>query len=416
MRNRAKNNLLLEVIRQSIAAGFRLAVRTALIFPVLPILYLLEPVLRVRVGVLFTRRIGHLAVNTDALLRKIQRGDPECKNFYVLVGCDPANDQLFKILKRHIRILEGPWPTRLGFASKVILKHTRFWEPLGWSGTEYELINSTQSVLAFTGDEEQEGDRQLAEMGIGPRDWFVCFHARDSAYLMHKFANDGEHWQAIDYKNCDIANYMMAAEYVTSLGGFAVRMGALVSDPMPQTSNPKIIDYATTFQNDFMDIYLSAKCRFFLGASSGLNAVPTAFGVPVAIANHVPHTHTHYHRCDLVIPRLIERRVDQTLVSFRDATDEGFQAGSKGSEVLIAGGPFGWRESSPDDILDLCKDMFDVIAGRGPTPEQQVLQTRYADEFFSHLPNYQLGARVAPKFLEKYEDLIFSNKTRANSA
>ena len=387
------------------------------VFPILPLLYLLEPLVKVRIGILYTRRIGHLAFNTDALLRRIQKGGPESRNFYILVGCDPSSRQLLRMLKRHIRILYSRWATRLGFAWRPVLSQTRFWKPLHWEGTEFKLINSTRPTLAFTEDEELKGTKKLADMGIGSDDWFVCFHARESTYLQQKYPDSHKHSQMIEYKNCDIANYLKAAEYIVSLGGFAIRMGAIVKEPLPRCLNPRIIDYSTTCRSDFMDIYLAAKCRFFLGASSGMNSVPTIFGVPNAVANHIPHTHTHYDRRDLVIPRLIERRSDQMLVSFREATDAGFQAGSQGSKVLITDDhPFRWRESSPNDILDLCKDMLDALENRAPSSEQQFLQEYYAQTFFSHLPDYQLGAKVAPRFLAKHQEAIFSINLGTKSA
>ena len=48
--------------------------------------------------------------------------------------------------------------------------------------------------------------------------------------------------------------------------------------------NHGIIDYATRYQSDFGDIYMSARCKFFLGSEGGLITIPWIFNVPVAYA------------------------------------------------------------------------------------------------------------------------------------
>ena len=47
-----------------------------------------------------------------------------------------------------------------------------------------------------------------------------------------------------------------------------------------------MIDYACSdLRSDWMDIFLCAQCRFFIGCQSGLSAVPSVFGVPVVMTD-----------------------------------------------------------------------------------------------------------------------------------
>lgn len=62
-------------------------------------------------------------------------------------------------------------------------------------------------------------------------------------------------------------------------------MGSKVQKKLTNIDNPKIIDYATKYRSDFADIYLSAKCKFFVGCSAGILCVPYIFHVPVIQAN-----------------------------------------------------------------------------------------------------------------------------------
>lgn len=119
---------------------------------------------------------------------------------------------------------------------------------------------------------------------------FVCFHTRDSAYLAGAFPGRGRDDSVC--RNANIQNYVPVEELVRR-GYYAIRMGSIVPEPLA-TTNPRIIDYATTGRSDFLDIYMiymiymAAKCRFYLGGSSGLYAVPELFRRPVIHTNVVP--------------------------------------------------------------------------------------------------------------------------------
>ena len=106
--------------------------------------------------------------------------------------------------------------------------------------------------------------------------------------------------------NVDIKNYLAAAEYVVSKGFFAVRMGQIVDKPL-QHPDIKIIDYASNYRSDFGDIYLAAKCSFFVGCNSGIVMLPHIFGVPVAHTNLIPLRHFPLGSKDIFIPKGLKK-------------------------------------------------------------------------------------------------------------
>ena len=53
------------------------------------------------------------------------------------------------------------------------------------------------------------------ELGLPPDAWYVCFHVREGGY-----SGDFD-----NIRNCDIDNYVEAMQYITSKGGWVVRMG-----------------------------------------------------------------------------------------------------------------------------------------------------------------------------------------------
>lgn len=400
------------MIRKVAGTVSRTAARILFCVAVLPLLYLSEPFYRIRLGLLRYQRIGHLALNTDAFLRRQQLNGVPPRTFYLFAVYDPANQQLLEMYKRHLNIWESRLFTRLMFAWQPILSRTRFWEPLDWtfvgrSGHIYELMNSTHKTLEFTPEEEARGRAELAQMGIGEDDWFVAFHAREAAYFRHWRPEMSDHWDERDFKNCSVENYLKAAEYITERGGFAIRMGAFSEIPLPDTGNPKIIDYATKYRTDFMDIYLCAKSRFFLASSSGLNAVSAVFDVPVAVANFYAPTGGLYHQYDLMTLRRILRRADGKTVPFPEAINAGFFSKNFGASASDCIEIFDFEENHSEEILELCKDMFDKLDDIETPPEATQLQERFVQDYLSHHPDRHLISKLGPTYAMKNKALLF---------
>ena len=90
-----------------------------------------------------------------------------------------------------------------------------------------------------------------------------------------------------DYRDPDIHDYVATVEELARRGYCTARMGATVKEPL-QTTNTMIIDYATKGRTEFLDIYLGAKCYFYLGDPCGLDAIPMVFRRPLAMVNLVP--------------------------------------------------------------------------------------------------------------------------------
>jgi len=270
-------------------------------------------------------------------------------------------------------------------------------------------MNNTQATLSFTEEEEKRGRELLSKMGVGEDDWFACFHARDGKYFRQWRPNLIDHWKKTDFRNSLIESYMPAAEYISSRGGFAIRMGAVVEKPLSETGNPRIIDYASKFRSDFMDVYLCAKCRFFLSSASGIDYVSTIFDKPIAVVNFFPHTVSYNRQFDLVIPRLIKPVEGDRIVSYPEASEAGFYAAAPtGTDAHnYHKKKFCFQVHDADDTLDLCKDMIDSLDGIPLSQDAQDFQKRYADKYWSHHDHYQLLGKVGPRFLSKYRHLIF---------
>ncbi|KKP36259.1 MAG: hypothetical protein UR28_C0048G0001 [Candidatus Peregrinibacteria bacterium GW2011_GWF2_33_10] len=252
------------------------------------ILFLLKKYRKIVFCPIVHHRIGHLAMNTDLFLRRLKNGYFPSKNIYIGVSNKfPANRQLMKMFKRYWHIIEND--ILRDVISIYPIRGSEFYYELPFDDNEYFEFNNIKPVLYFTQEEEKIGKKLLLNMGIGEKDWFVCFFARDKKYLTKDINNlYNKDWSCHDYRNSDINNYLKAAEYIVNKGGFALRMGSIVEKPLPKERHAKIIDYALDFRSDFMDVYLIAHCKYILSTNCGITNVAQLFNVPEAWANVAP--------------------------------------------------------------------------------------------------------------------------------
>lgn len=387
--------------------------------PVYPLLWILEPFYRIRLCPMPTLRFGELSAQMDYFTRNALDTENCRKQTYLLFGWQPCNEQLFKMFKRlpFLNIFHSKWGTRAIYAWKPILRKTRFWHRIRWDYAEFALFDRVKSPLRFTEEEAARGKAHLAEMGIGPNDWYVCFHARDSEYLQRLKPELADEWSQLAFKNTAIKNYFPAIDHIVEKGGYALRIGAAVSTELPDRWGDKVIDYSTKFRTDFMDIYLLAHARFFICTSSGPLSVGTVFNVPLLVTSHFPYTHTSNLHQDMVLPRLVISAETGDIVPFYEALADGFYANSDGGSGLKELGKYTMIESTTEAILDGCRDMIAMIEGAQPSAATQELQRYYSDHYLAHLPDHHHGGRIAPSWAHKYHDLIVaSHSNGANTA
>jgi putative glycosyltransferase (TIGR04372 family) len=366
-------------------------------------LYAIKPFKSIKLLEIRYRAIGQQAGNTGLFLRRLQleKRRKENRILYVGISGTAENQQLLKMFKRKLFIIENDLLNSICISASV-LRWAGFYERLPFESNEYYEFNSTEPDLQFTSSEEKEGRRLLNKMGIGNESWFVCFHCRDSAY---------QYGYVGDFRNADIKNYLDAANYITSCGGFAVRMGSTVAQKLPDLNNPRIIDYASQYRTDFGDIYLLAKCKFFLGSTSGPMVVPTLFNVPNAGANYIPFL-TPFRTGDMFILKKIwfieEKRflTFREFIEFGDMIDGGYNFNIRVHNKLAEGKHIS-IENTPEEILDLAKEMNERLDGTFEiTEEDEELQKKFhsllqPDDYF-----YGTPARIGAKFLRQNKELL----------
>ena len=355
-----------------------------LALPVVAVIRLLRPLLLVRIGALYSPRMGHFAANTELYLCERDAGInlPRQRHVDLFYMSKPiCNNELATMWKRVLHV----WPNWFLAPASRVNRLFSGWEchDVG-DNTQldrdvHNLLDKFPAHLKFTPTEEARGMAGLRAMGIAPNDAFVCLNVRDSAYLQaHQPSFD---YSYHDYRDCDIQNFVLAAEELAARGFHVVRMGAAVGKPIP-SAHPRVIDYAANgMRSEFMDIYLGAKCAFCISVGSGFDAVPLIFRRPIVFANHVPVgylntfssrfigiTKHHYgkaqERC-LTLAEIVSHGVGFSLraVDYR----------AQGIELI---------ENTPEEIRDVVVEMAERLDGTWCAGEDEgELQERFRQIF-----------------------------------
>ena len=384
------------------------------IFVVLPLLYICEPFHRIRLGTLREDRIGHLATNTELWMRLRQRDGSPSNSSTFFVCWNPANRQLLEMWKRKIKVVESKVLKRAYIAIAPILARTRFAVTLPEMPViEHEAFLNASPALSFTDEEREKGFNELSSWGVSKDDWYVCFHARDPVYLGTR-EGFGEQKPQTSYFDCSIENFIPAMKWVVEQGGVAIRVGHLVRDPLPDLG-PRVIDYATRYRSDFMDVFLPAHCRYFVGNTSGLFCISRIFNVPIVHTNNCPFpwAGTRIKR-NLDVPKLLRRKGDQrhlTLIEIKRLgllechRDEPDRLLRIFKESVYDELDLEWLENEPVDILNACMDMEDLIKGIAPPAHSHQLQEAF-NGFYDKAPPSPHKGRISARFALRHEEII----------
>lgn len=326
-----------------------------LAFPTILILWILKPIVWLKVGKLRAERIGHLVMNTDLFLRRSQLGVYPDGPYYCFL-CNPqglANRQLLTMFKRILQVYESRILTLMFDGSLPLLKLTPFYQELPLNSNEYYEFNNAKPSLYFTPDEIEKGRRVLDQMGVNTKEVeYICIFSRDDAYLKNKVPHND--WSYHNSRNSDIDGLIKTVKYLIEKGFTVVRIGSIAKKPI-NFSHEKMIDYSfSKYQSDFLDIFLLAHCKFTIASgASGIIAVANCFDIPVLEVNASEcYTFTPIGKNCLYIPKKYKYRNSNRYIHFKDAIKFGL---SWRDQTDLGLEP---EENSPQDILEATEEML----------------------------------------------------------
>jgi putative glycosyltransferase (TIGR04372 family) len=386
--------------------------------PILLIIYAINPKFLIRFQPLTSNRIGHFSANTELYLceKEMKINTPKQRYIDLFFCYEICNFQLHKMLKKKINILPKwilyPIFITNRFFSKFFPNLKKFEIKNNSCGDIdiHNLYTKCKNHFNFTLEEEKKGEEYLRKFDLTKDSKFVAISVRDDVYL--KKLNLNHNWDYHYYRNQNIANFKLAAEEITKRNYHIFIMGTSGSKKL-DTQNKKIINYGNSnLRSDFLDIYLSAKCEFFISAQTGLDGIPRIFRKPILTVNSMANNAVaafSEKEFILIRPQLkkSENRVlklDEILsVPYKQQQMDRkhYDANSKDIKHL---------DSSPEEIRDITIEVMDRLEGKWQEKiNDELLQNKFWEKYREKfdiknenikLPN-EIKAKIGAVFLKK---------------
>jgi putative glycosyltransferase (TIGR04372 family) len=380
---------------------------------------LLRPIVLIRFGWLRGSRIGHLVFESDLYLcERRARLHPRRSLDLFYFESPPCNRQVAAMLRR--RLFVSPLVRRLDRMNRAIPGGDAHAAPIFGRDTfctprdTHDLIANSPPNLVLTKTEQERCGRQLEQLGIPADAEIVCLHNRDSAYLRHQFPH--MHWDYHAYRDFPVDDFQPAIEELLRRGCYVVRVGQDVEQRLV-CSSPRVVDYASSpHRSDLLDVYLCWRCRFFVGNSSGLFLLATAFRRPVVSVNNVPLESTAIcARGDLVLPKPLWSEEKGRLLSFAEVVACGAASFYLGEQYAAAG--LRAINNDPEDIRAAVAEMDDRLRGQfTDTPRDLELAQQFKRVFESGSLVGTLRSRLAATFLRRHAYLLRAATSDARAA
>jgi putative glycosyltransferase (TIGR04372 family) len=291
------------------------------------------------------------------------------------------------------------WRRKLVISSFLSIPHYIAWfcrPEMVRRSVDYFLLSRLPEVLDLSGvtpkwneEDVKKADVEFAKMKIHPQSPYVCFLARDKKYYEGFRTMSGVPYNEFSsYRDTPISLYHEAMSWLARKGYLVFRMGAAVEGGIGIEAE-NIIDYAKDYRTEFMDIYLSATCRFFVSCGTGIDMIPIIEGIPLAFVNHPTLS-------------LTPEKVDYENMFFlpmRFYADEGKKLLSlKEAYLLGVVGEFAVGKNSPKKMGILC----------GQNTQREILQI--VQEIDARLDGVWVETEQDRELQERYRSIIRENE------
>jgi putative glycosyltransferase (TIGR04372 family) len=215
--------------------------------------------------------------------------------------------------------------------------------------------------------------------------WFVALHIRGP------LSNRLEDSQGRDAL---ISDYELLCQYVYDIGGLVVRMGDKRFPPLNRCI--PAFDYAHhVVRSQFLDCWLWATCKLWVGNPNGAALTALAFGKKRLITNQW-YWNLRGTSDDFVVPKLLLR--DGRIVTMKDVFKSGMSRQMSRVELRKHG--YVLRENSPEEIRDAFVDFMELS-----NHEESLLTKELKSGLGFEESNHDL-MRISPGFSQKWTEAL----------
>ena len=253
------------------------------------IIYIVRPIIVIRIGILSSWRMGHFAHDPEIYLAN--KNFSKSNYLDLIVNTKIISNSFLK--KKWSKKINFLYP-EIGFPlfkiNKFLINYFNFPKQHQLLFTSYDgnnLIEKSEQNILLDEKEKEDGWKILKSIGIHKSDKIVCLDVRDNAYLSFRFP--GRDWSYQDSRDCDIQKFISLTKFLNKQGYYVFRMGRKVNKKM-NYSHEKYFEYCNSeIQSDFLDVFLASICDFVISTGTGWAAIPTFnFRKPAIYCNSLP--------------------------------------------------------------------------------------------------------------------------------
>lgn len=350
-----------------------------------------------------TDRIGHLSLNTEVFLRKIQLHEYPNEILYILFPSPfISNRKLYNMYKsffnqkKNIILIENTMLIKI--ISFLYQSKRKYILEIEMNSNEYNLFINTKPSLSFSKDDEIMGKDLLNQLGINT--WYICIFARDNAYLNNIMDQDVD-LSYHNFRDCDIDTFDLASQYIIDKGGSVIRMGSMTNKPI-SFKHPRIIDYPySEYRNEFLDIYLISKCKFVLASTSGATDVCAIFGIPRAGVNWIPLDHLPWtNKFDIgIVKKLKYNNKYIGLTKYFDLIKQNNIIPFDGNSYKSFGIEI--EDNTAEEILNICIEMYTSLESELMLTQEDIENQKLYQSVHQKSPQFhQVLTPLSYKFLK----------------
>ena len=362
------------------------------------------------VGLSYKGRITQYMAPMELHLRQANQTEKKYLMIFVMPAATP-NESVRTIYRRYALIIDSHFPkiVRSAFGLLAVLMKRRFTPQL----SQHKLLWQLDPATELNKVEIEFGKNLISQLGIPDGKQYVCFGMKESAYYASitpefGYGQDVRH-QANDSRNVDFTNYMMAATELANLGIYVIRMGSVVTTPLPLERHKLIIDYATDARSELGDVILGRGCKFSFSGASGHWILSTCLNIPVIYTDQY-----EFGYCNDMLSQgsqsLWTVRVLRDQHTFKSVMFREMAVGGKkwADDKILTSLGLEPIPNTPEEIRDAVIEMNDWIDGKLELSDfDEELQTKF---YNCYPPETRLEknplVRISPSFLRKYQDLL----------
>jgi putative glycosyltransferase (TIGR04372 family) len=404
-------------LRHIISVAYELSV-VSLLFPLLLCASLYFRYFRkkkVLISQLDTEAVGHLSIMPELFLQYLKdHTELDKYDHYFYPQLSISNQKLYTLWARHLtlshfyRFVQRVNKLLFRDQSTYTFNYARL--AVDRSGS----LSKGNSFLTFNEADHLLAKEKLNALKISHKDKLVCFHIRESSYVQNRYKSDFSKG-IFDYqnkRNCNIEQFYPAMTYFANKGYKVLRMGRDMATKLPSL-HENIIDYAAIHHDEFLDIYISAHCDFFIGVDSGIDSLALIFRRPSLICNQVAN-----------FPTLLTWGTTKNIISFKLHYHKTQNRYLSLREIMLLkrenqhcfDSDISFIEHTAQDNEAMCIELYEQSQGTLKlSTEDSVRQERfwviYNDVWDTHFQNNvknkgKITVTISPYFLKKNEFLL----------